>query len=106
GTPPPPPFPGDLLPHPWPSSCHTHPVQTFTGVKSGSFAAPDHEYPSHLELRLTVTDSGGLTDTKTLQLDPRTVDLSFDSVPSGLQLTVGSTSSNPPRSEERRVGKG
>jgi glucose/arabinose dehydrogenase/chitodextrinase len=89
-------FTWDVILHHCPSSCHTHPVQTFTGVKSGSFAAPDHEYPSHLELRLTVTDSGGLTDTKTLQLDPRTVDLSFDSVPSGLQLTVGSTSSNTP----------
>ena len=33
---------------------------------SGSFAAPDHEYPSYLELRLTATDAGGLTDTKTL----------------------------------------
>ncbi len=30
------------------------------GVASGSFTAPDHEYPSHLELRLTATDSGGL----------------------------------------------
>jgi hypothetical protein len=26
--------------------------------------ARDHEYPSYLELRLTATDSGGLTDTK------------------------------------------
>ena len=32
-------------------------------VASGSFTAPDHEYPSYLELRLTATDSGGLTDT-------------------------------------------
>ena len=30
---------------------------------SGPFAAPDHEYPSYLELTLTATDSGGLTDT-------------------------------------------
>jgi chitodextrinase len=89
-------FTWDVILHHCPSSCHTHPVQTFTGVKSGFFPAPDHEYPSHLELRLTVTDSGGLTDTKTLQLDPRTVDLSFDSVPSGLQLTVGSASSPTP----------
>ena len=31
------------------------------GVACGSFVAPDHEYPSRLELRLTATDSGGLT---------------------------------------------
>ena len=29
-----------------PSNCHTHPVQDFVGVASGSFSAPDHEYPS------------------------------------------------------------
>jgi PKD repeat protein len=31
-----------------PSSCHTHLIQTFDGVASGSFGAPDHEYPSYL----------------------------------------------------------
>ena len=46
-----------------PNSCHTHVVQSFTGVASGSFTAPDHEYPSWIELVLTATDSGGLTGT-------------------------------------------
>ena len=89
-------FSWDVLLQHCPSNCHTHPVQTFSGVKSGSFAAPDHEYPSHLELRLTVTDAGGLTDTETLRLDPRTVELSFQSSPSGLQLVVGSSSGTTP----------
>lgn len=74
-----------------PSNCHAHPVQTFAGVESGSFTAPDHEYPSHLQLRLTATDSGGLTATRTVRLDPRTVTLTFQSNPGGLRLTVGST---------------
>lgn len=52
------------------------------GVASGSFSAPDHEYPAWIELRLTDTDS--------VRLDPQTVDLSFQSNPTGLQLTVGS----------------
>ena len=59
--------------------------KTFAGVASGSFTAPDHEYPSYLELELTATDSGGLTDTKTIRLDPRTVTLTFSSIPGGLQ---------------------
>jgi glucose/arabinose dehydrogenase len=79
-----------------PSNCHTHPLQSWPGVASGSFAAPDHEYPSYLELRLTATDAGGLSDTKTLQLDPKTVVLSFQSSPSGLQLAVGGSSSTTP----------
>ena len=72
-----------------PSACHEHPLQTFPEVVRGSFAAPDHEYPSHLELRLTVTDSGGLSDTKTLRLDPKTVEMTFETDPGGLSLTVG-----------------
>jgi glucose/arabinose dehydrogenase len=70
-------------------NCHQHPLQTWTGVASGSFSAPDHSYPSWLELRLTATDSGGLTDTETLRLDPQTVTLTFQTIPGGLQLTVG-----------------
>jgi glucose/arabinose dehydrogenase/PKD repeat protein len=79
-----------------PNSCHEHVVQDFAGVASGSFVAPDHEYPSYLELRLTATDSGGLTDTKSVRLDPKTVDLTFGSQPAGLQLTVGSSSGTTP----------
>ena len=80
-----------LLQQHCPSNCHTHVVQTFAGVASGSFTAPDHEYPSYLELELTATDSGGLTNTKTIRLDPRTVTLTFSSIPGGLQLTVNGT---------------
>jgi uncharacterized repeat protein (TIGR01451 family) len=45
---------------------------------------------------LTATDVGGLTDTKTLLLDPRTVQLSFQSSPAGLQLVVSGSSSTTP----------
>jgi glucose/arabinose dehydrogenase len=81
----------DLILHHCPSNCHTHPVQTFDGVASGSFAAPDHEYPSYLELRLTATDSGGLTDTTSVRLDPRTVALTFQTTPGGMRLAVNGT---------------
>jgi glucose/arabinose dehydrogenase/Ca2+-binding RTX toxin-like protein len=81
-----------LIMHHCPSDCHEHVVRDFAGVASGSFVAPDHEYPSYLELRLTATDSGALTDTKSVRLDPKTVGLTFQSHPTGLQLTVGSAS--------------
>jgi glucose/arabinose dehydrogenase len=76
-----------LLQH-CPSNCHTHVLQTYAGVAGGSFTAPDHEYPSYLDLELTATDSDGLTNIKTLRLDPRTVTLTFSSTPGGLQLAV------------------
>ena len=72
-----------------PSTCHPHVLQTAAGVASWSFAAPDHEYPSYLELTLTATDSSGRSASTTTRLDPRTVTLTFASVPSGLRLSVG-----------------
>lgn len=79
-----------------PSTCHEHPLQTFAGVASGSFVAPDHEHPAHIELRLTATDSGGLSHTTSVRLDPQTVQLTFSSSPTGLTLAVGSTSQPAP----------
>ena len=55
--------------------------------------APDHEYPSYLELRLTATDSGGLADTRSVRLDPQTVTLTFQTIPGGLDLTLDGTAS-------------
>ncbi|GIG60374.1 hypothetical protein Lfu02_47460 [Longispora fulva] len=75
--------------------CHTHAVQQFTGT-SGSFVAPGHEYPAHLELRLTATDSTGLTGTTSVRLDPFTTDVTFASDPPGLQVTAGSDTAAAP----------
>jgi hypothetical protein len=86
------------------NACHEHIVQDFAGVASGSFVAPDHEYPSYLELQLTATDNDGLSDTKSVRLDPKTVELSFRSDPAGLQLTVGSSSATTPFSRTVIVG--
>ena len=67
--------------------CHEHQITTFTG-SNGSFTAPDHEYPSSLELRLTATDSRGLKGTASVRLQPKVVNLSFQTIPTGLQLSV------------------
>jgi glucose/arabinose dehydrogenase len=86
------------------NNCHVHTVQDWDGVGSGSFPAPDHEYPSYLELALTVTDSAGLTHTTSVRLDPKTVDLTFASSPPGLQIAVGGTAQATPFT--RRVIQG
>ena len=94
---------GLILQH-CPSNCHSHVLQTFSGVAGGSFTAPDHEYPSYLELELTATDSGGLTDTRTVRLDPQTVILTFQTDPEGLKLAVNSASSKAPFTRTVIVG--
>jgi glucose/arabinose dehydrogenase len=86
------------------SSCHEHPVQEFTGVSGGSFVAPDHEHPSHLELRLTAGDSGGLSDTKSMLLHPRVVTLTLRTSPPGLNLVFGSENGVAPFSADAIVG--
>ena len=71
-----------------PSNCHTHHIRDFRGVRSGSFSAPDHDYPSHLQLTLTATDSGGLKRRQSVSLYPKTVDLTVESIPAGLSPTL------------------
>jgi glucose/arabinose dehydrogenase len=72
--------------------CHEHPQTKFEGVASGKFVAPDHEYPSYLQLTLTATDAGGLKNSKALRLDPQTTVLTFQTSPGGFNLVVGSES--------------
>ena len=61
----------EVILHHCPIECHTHPELTLTGVSSGSFVSPDHEYPSYLEIRLTVYDS-------TLTAHSHSVDIRLD----------------------------
>lgn len=96
GTLPPSAMEWTLIVHHCPSNCHSHTVQSWSGVAAGSFGAPDHEYPSYLELILTVTDSVGLSDTTTISLQPKTVELSFATDPPGLVLAVGAESGTTP----------
>lgn len=77
-------------------NCHAHPLQDWTGVAGGTIAGPDHEYPSYLELVLTATDSGGLSHSTSVRLNPKTVNLTFDTNPSGLQVVFGSAAQTTP----------
>jgi glucose/arabinose dehydrogenase len=72
-----------------PSACHRHPLQAFPSVASGTLIAPDHDYPSSIELTLTAADSRGLTASKTIQLQAHPVALTLKSKPPGLTLSAG-----------------
>ena len=86
------------------NNCHAHPVQDYDGVSSGSFVAPDHGYPSHLLLQVTATDSRGLTDSKTVRLDPQTVNITVNSNPANLNMGVDEKSGPAPLVHEAIVG--
>lgn len=72
-----------------PASCHEHVIGTWSGITSGSFEAPDHEYPSHLLLRLRVEDGDGGEDDVEVALQPKTVTLDIRSSPSGVEISSG-----------------
>jgi hypothetical protein len=80
-------------------SCHVHPIQAYNGVSSGNFAAPDHPYPSHLELILTATDQFGAQTSTSIELQPETVDIDFRTVPGGLKLSIGGEQVTAPATE-------
>lgn len=79
-----------------PSDCHAHVINTIEGSSTATLSAPDHDYPSHLEIRLEVTDSGGLTGSAAVEIFPRTVTLTLDTVPAGLAVSLGSDTAAAP----------
>lgn len=87
-----------------PADCHAHPQAERTGLASDTFVAPEHSHPAYLEFSLTVTDSGGLTDTETVRVDPRTVDLTLQTDPAGLQLLGGEEQGTAPLTVTAIVG--
>ena len=71
---------------------HVHPGTAINGVKSGTFTIPTtgHDFAGNTRYRitLTVTDSNGLKDTKSVTVFPQKVNLPFSTAPSGLTLYV------------------
>ena len=81
--------------HHCPSNCHTHDIQEIAGVASGTFTAPDHDYPSYLEIILTATDSGGRSAQQSVLVQPKTVTVNISTVPSGLSVILGASPLTP-----------
>lgn len=75
---------------------HTHPFLPPTSGNNVTFTAPAPEdlaaaANSYLEIRLTATDSNNLSTTVTRNFQPRKVNVTFATSPTGLNLTVNGT---------------
>jgi glucose/arabinose dehydrogenase len=88
-----------------PAGCHEHPI-TSADSPSGSFVAPPHEYPSHLKLEFTATDSRGMSDTRAVEIYPRTVEVGVASEPAGIPLGIEGVTSSEPFSATMIAGGG
>jgi glucose/arabinose dehydrogenase len=82
---------------------HTHPWFSGTG-NNLTFTAPAPEdllstapKKNYLEIRLTATDSLGLSTTRILALRPKTVDITFATQPTGFKLEVNGIPFRSPR---------
>ncbi len=87
---------------------HVHPGQTVTGVKSGTFTIPTtgHDFSglTRYRITLTATDSTGLTGTTTVLIWPQKVNLTFDTVPTGLTLYLDGIAHTTPFVYDTLIG--
>ena len=80
---------------------HVHPSGgPFTNTKTGALQIPasGHDFQgfTRYEIVLTVTDSAGLTDSTSVTVSPDKVNLSFNTVPSGLTVEIDGISRQAP----------
>jgi hypothetical protein len=87
---------------------HIHPGTPVVGVKNGTFTIPTtgHDFSGNTRYRvtLTVTDSTGLTDVKSVIVYPTKVNLTFDTVPTGLTLYLDGIAKTAPFVYDTLVG--
>ncbi len=85
------------------TDCHTHDIGSTTGSGS-SFVAPEHEYPSYIEIQLTATSASGLTATGSVELYPETVFLDLEGQPAGIEAGFNGQQVPTPSSHEVIIG--
>ncbi len=68
-------------------ACHTHPIEKRAGA-SGTILGPEHDYPSRVVLTLVAKDSGGLTGSTSVRLEPRPARVHVVTDTAGTAVTV------------------
>jgi len=87
-----------------PGDCHAHVVEHHDGTSGGTFQAPDHEWYSYIEFKLTVDDGDGLHGTASVSVQPVTVTNTYQSSPSGLKLVLGGIQQTAPFGKDAIAG--
>src|SRR5262249_13026541 len=83
-------------------SCHAHYLFTTTGA-TGNFTIPDPGDDACHDLHLPAPNAMGLTNTQSVSIPPQTVTLTFNTVPTGLQLVYDGTAGTTPRTQQTVV---
>ena len=87
---------------------HVHPGTPVHGVTGGSFTIPSsgHDFSGNTRYRitLTVTDSDGLSSSRSVVVRPRKVNLTFDTVPSGRTIYLDGIAKTTPFVHDTLIG--
>jgi glucose/arabinose dehydrogenase len=76
---------------------HTHPYTQLTGSATSFHTQQDHDADSYYEITVTARDSGGLTASRKIRINPRTVRLTLASSPAGAPISYsGFTAQDAP----------
>eukprot|EP00898_Chlorokybus_atmophyticus_P000971 jgi/Chlat1/1875/Chrsp143S00769 len=85
------------------NSCHSHDIIRGVGGASGRFIAPQHEMDTYIIITLTVSKNG-ITNSKSVNIYPNVVDITVDSSPRGISITLGSLTKRTPYVAKAVVG--
>lgn len=78
-------------------ACHEHDFEPNDPGYSFAFTGPDHEFYAFVRVTLTVTNSYGLSRTKTLDLKSRIASVDLRTEPAGIKVAVAGTSGPSPQ---------
>jgi len=79
-------------------ACHQHVLEDLSDLKQVSLLGPDHDYPAHIDVVLTATDSDGISVSTTVSLQPATTAVTVTTVPPGLTVAVNQAAGTAPQS--------
>ncbi len=86
---------------------HIHPFLGPLYGRNGTFVIPTTGEPSDatwFEIKATATDTNGLSTTKSVFIYPKVVDLTFQTNPTGLQITLDGEPTTTPQTIKHVVG--
>ncbi len=83
---------------------HVHPFGPFGGASTSFVATDDHDADSYYEVRLTATNSRGLSDTATVTIRPRTSALTLAASPAGVPVTYSGSTLTTPVTRDAAIG--
>src|SRR4051794_23928958 len=75
---------------------HTHPYSLLTGASTSFTTQQDHDADSYYEITVTARDSAGLTASRTIRINSRTIKLTLASSPAGAPISYGGQSQTAP----------